>query len=186
MNMAKESGLVYSLVKARLITADKGKQLEIEAEKEGKPLVSYIVESKIVTSEKIKEIFEREYGYPYLDLDDFEVKEISEKFINEKVIMKNHALPVYTQGKTLYLAMSDPTNVNALDEFSILFAMHTDIILVDEKKLQKAIGKLFQDAMNDLDVGLTDDEFGELVDEDESANANSSAATDTGDDDDTP
>lgn len=182
--MAKESGLVYSLVKARLITADKGKQLEIEAEKEGKPLVSYIVESKIVTSEKIKEIFEREYGYPYLDLDDFEVKEISEKFINEKVIMKNHALPVYTQGKTLYLAMSDPTNVNALDEFSILFAMHTDIILVDENKLQKAMNKLFGDAMNDLDIGLSDDQFGDLSNE--STNDNATVSADVAEEDDTP
>ena len=154
--MAKESGLVYSLVKAGYISSDKGNEILKNATLEEKPLITYVVDNGIVSSDVIKNFFEREYGYPYLNLDDFDVTEIPEKYLNQKVILKHHALPVYTQGKTLYLAMSDTTNVTALDDFSVFFGMHTDIILVDETKLNNVLKKLFMDAMSNLDVGLAD------------------------------
>ncbi len=174
--MAKSSGLIYTLVNAHLITSDKGKEIEDLVAKDGIPIISYLVENKIVDSEKLRELLEQEYGYPYLDLDQIDVSEIGEKYLNEKLIIKNHALPVYIQGKTLYLAMSDPTNITALDEFSFTYNMHTDTLLVDESKLQKAIGKLFKNALDDLDVGLTDSELSEV---DALENPNESAATDT-------
>ena len=85
------------------------------------------------------EFCESHYGLPLLDLDAFELKEIPEKYLNEKLIDKHHALPIYTQGNTLYIAMADPTNVAALEDFGFHFAMHTEALLVEEDKLSKAI-----------------------------------------------
>ena len=168
--MARSSGLVYSLVNAHLITSDKGREIEDNAVREGMPIVTYVVNNKIVSSEDLRKILEREYGYPYLDLDQIDVTEIGDKYLNEKLIVKNHALPVFVQNKTLYLAMSDPTNVQALDDFGFTYAMHTDTLLVDELKLQKAIGKLFSNALDELDVGLSEGELADLETEDPDAN----------------
>ena len=168
--MARSSGLVYSLVNAHLITSDKGREIEDNAVREGMPIVTYVVNNKIVSSEDLRKILEREYGYPYLDLDQIDVTEIGDKYLNEKLIVKNHALPVFVQNKTLYLAMSDPTNVQALDDFGFTYAMHTDTLLVDELKLQKAIGKLFSNALDELDVGLSEGDLADLETEDPDAN----------------
>ena len=48
--------------------------------------------------------------------------------------------------------------------------MHTDTLLVDELKLQKAIGKLFSNALDELDVGLSEGDLADLETEDVDAN----------------
>ena len=96
---------------------------------------------------------------PLLDLDTFNLEEIPDNLLNEKLIDKHHALPIYVQGQTLYLAMSDPTNVTALEEFAFSFSLHTEVLLVDELQLQKALERVLEsdiDALgdlNDADIG---------------------------------
>jgi type IV pilus assembly protein PilB len=85
---------------------------------------------------------------------------IPDKFINQKLIEKHHALPVYVQAKTLYIAMSDPTNVGALEDFGFSFSMHTEALLVEEVFLQAAIDSLLEsdeDALDEMDMGDIDD-----------------------------
>ncbi|MGN1394682.1 MAG: type IV-A pilus assembly ATPase PilB [Succinivibrionaceae bacterium] len=176
------SGLLYSLVSNGLITKDQAKKISEEAERDEIPAISYIVNNKILTSSQIVQVFEKELGYPYLNMDDFEVNEISKDFLDEKLITRCHALPIYVEGKTLYLAMSDPTNIKALDDFGMRFGYHTDVILVDEDKLSKGINKLFGDSMASLDVGLSDIELSTIAEED----TQDSAATPTDESDDTP
>ena len=69
-------------------------------------------------------------------------------------------MPVYVQQKTLYIAMSDPTNVSALEDFGFSFSMHTEALLVEETQLNKAIEMLLNDAadsLDDMDMGNIDD-----------------------------
>ena len=58
--MARSSGLVYSLVNAHLITSDKGREIEDNAVKEGMPIVTYVVNNKIVSSEDLRKILPRD------------------------------------------------------------------------------------------------------------------------------
>ncbi len=123
-----------------------------------KSLVSYLVENDFIDSLALAQFCESEYGIPLLDSDTLDLENIPEKFINEKLIEKHHALPVYAQQKTLYIAMSDPTNVAALEDFGFSFSMHTEALLVEEKLLSKAIEALLEDSAATLgEVGDIDD-----------------------------
>ncbi len=184
--MARDSGLAYSLVRAKLLTEEDAERLEAEAEAEDKALITHLVDTKTFKSEDIRTFLENEFGYPYLDLDLLDVNEISPKYIDEKLIRKCHALPVYIRGKTLYLAMSDPTNVNALDEMSLKFQLHTDILLVDEVKLTKTFTKLFGNTADILDGGLGEDEVDVVDSGSSSSTAEDLTKAKQGDDDDTP
>ena len=58
---------------------------------------------------------------------------------SETLVIKHRALPLFIRGKTLFIALSDPTNLQALDEIKFQSQLHTETILVEEDKLTKAI-----------------------------------------------
>ena len=152
------SGLASSLAARGLLPFDKLQQITTSARHEKKSLVSYLVENDFIDSLTLAQFCESEYGIPLLDSDTLDLENIPEKFINEKLIEKHHALPVYAQQKTLYIAMSDPTNVAALEDFGFSFSMHTEALLVEEKLLSKAIETLLEDSAATLgEVGDIDD-----------------------------
>ncbi|NQZ48933.1 MAG: type IV-A pilus assembly ATPase PilB [Moritella sp.] len=153
------SGLAHSLVAHSYLDVEEIPQLLQSAKQEGKAFTTYIVDNNIIDSQVLAQLLEREYGVPLLDLDTFNLEEIPDNLLNEKLIDKHHALPIYVQGQTLYLAMSDPTNVTALEEFAFSFGLHTEVLLVDELQLQKALERVLEsdiDALgdlNDADIG---------------------------------
>ncbi|MEJ6121869.1 type IV-A pilus assembly ATPase PilB [Vibrio sp. 2-Bac 85] len=152
------SGLASSLAARGLLDQDNLQQICTSAASEQKALVSYLVENNFIASLALAEFCEAEYGIPLLDSDALELDNIPEKFINQKLIEKHHALPVYMQQNTLYIAMSDPTNVSALEDFGFSFSMHTEALLVEESKLNEAIETLLDDGASSLeDMGSIDD-----------------------------
>ena len=170
------SGLASSLAARGLLPTDKLQQITSNARHEKKSLVSYLVENNFVDSLLLAQFCEAEYGIPLLDSDTLDLDNIPEKFINEKLIEKHHALPVYVQQKTLYIAMSDPTNVAALEDFGFSFSMHTEALLVEERYLSKAIESLLESDVSSL--GVMEDIDDIEVDESESRLAEAQGAVD--------
>ena len=152
------SGLASSLATRGLLEFDKLQQFCSSAASENKALVSYLVENEHISSLALAEFCEAEYGIPLLDNESFDFDNIPEKFINEKLIEKHHVLPVYVQNKTLYIAMSDPTNIAALEDFGFSFGMHTEALLIEETILNKTIESILEDDVSSLgDMGDIDD-----------------------------
>ncbi|MBO6069946.1 MAG: type IV-A pilus assembly ATPase PilB [Succinivibrionaceae bacterium] len=137
--MAVKSTLMPSLVNEGKITQEQATEILKDCEKRDIPCVQGIVESGYIQSDDLATFCTDYFGLALLNLDEFDLQDIPKQFLNEKLIRKYHALPVYLQGHTLYLALSDPTNMEALDEFGFVFSVHTEPFLVDELKLQKAI-----------------------------------------------
>jgi len=76
---------------------------------------------------------------PFFDLDAIDLRSLPINSISEKLIRKHHALPLFIRGNTLFIALSDPTNLEALDEIKFQSRLHPETILVEEDKLVKAI-----------------------------------------------
>jgi type IV pilus assembly protein PilB len=77
--------------------------------------------------------------------------------VSEKLIRKHHALPLFIRGKTLFLALSDPTNIQALDDIKFQSRLHPETILVDENKLVKAIETSLEAADTSMSALLDED-----------------------------
>lgn len=137
--MAGKSTLMPSLVNEGKLSQEQAEEIQKDCEKRDIPYVQGVVESGYIKSDDLANFCTEYFGLALLNLDDFDLGDIPKQFLNEKLIRKYHALPVYLQGHTLYLALSDPTNVEALEEFGFSFSVHTEPFLVDELKLQKAI-----------------------------------------------
>ncbi|WP_094752497.1 type IV-A pilus assembly ATPase PilB [Psychromonas sp. CD1] len=135
----KISGLALCLATHDLLAKNQLQEITDNAANEHKSLVSYLVENSFITSLALAQFCEMEYGIPLLDSTDLNLDNIPEKYINDNLIEKHHALPIYLQQNTLYIALSDPTNLDALEDFGFSFSIHTEALLVEENFLKKAI-----------------------------------------------
>ena len=113
--------------------------------------VSYLVENKIISSQHIATIASEEFGVPLFDIDTMNIELSATKLISEKLIRQHNALPLYQRGKRLYVGVSDPTNLQGLDEFQFNTGSNTYPVLVEEQQLAAAIEKAVDNSEEQLD-----------------------------------
>jgi type IV pilus assembly protein PilB len=133
------SGLARRFVANQLLTEEQARDSQAKALRNGRPMVSQLVEDKLIPAARMAEFASNEFGTPLLDLASIDLDPITIREIGEKLIRAQHALPLYKRGRKLYLAVSDPTNLQALDEFKFASGFATETVLVEEDKLAKAI-----------------------------------------------
>ena len=117
-----------------------------------KPFIRYLVEDKKIDSKQIASILSHKFGYPYLQLSNFDTTLVPEGVRNERLIHKHNALPLFLRGKVLFVAMSDPTNLDALEEIQFNTGYSTELVLTDELGLQTCIEKVLEDESDALDI----------------------------------
>ena len=176
----KLSGLARKLVLDGLLSEADAIKAQDTATKKKLPLVSYLVESKLVASKSLAIAAAHEFGVPLLDIGAIELDPEVVRLVDEKLVRQHHGLPLYKRGNRLFIAVSDPTNLIALDEIKFHAGMNTEPVLVEEDKLNIVIEK----AMSDSDTTLQDLD-GDLDDIDISADdtSNTDAAGDSDVDD---
>jgi len=123
-----------------------------------KPFIRYLVEDKNFDGKKIAQILSNKFGYPYIQLSSFDTTLVPEGIRNEKLITKHNALPLFLRGKVLFVAMSDPTNLDALEEIQFNTGFSTELVLTDEHSLQDCIEKVLEDESDALDITDIDSE----------------------------
>ncbi|MCT7943540.1 type IV-A pilus assembly ATPase PilB [Shewanella holmiensis] len=121
-------------------------------------LVSTIIKSKYLSAREIAELCYEEYGTPLLDLNEFDTSNIAEELLNKKLIEKHKCLPLFKRGNRLYIATSDPTNINALEDFQFSLGLHAEAILVEDDKLQKILEVLSEDDISGLNLAGADEQ----------------------------
>jgi len=100
-------------------------------------LVKYLVKNSIVSSYAISLTASRTFGMPLLDLDTMDKEAAPLQLIEEKLILRHNALPLYQRGKRLYVGISDPTNMDALNNFKFHAGLSTVPVLIEEDKLSQ-------------------------------------------------
>lgn len=157
------SGLARKLVLDGLLEEEKAQSTLEESIKKKKPFVSLVVENKLVPGSTVALAAAREFGAPLADIDLLDIDPDVVKLVKEDLIKKHHALPIFKRGKRLAVAVSDPTNIQALDEIKFATSLTTDAIVVEDDKLAKSIEKILEEA--DGGLGDMDDEDFEDLDD---------------------
>lgn len=177
------SGLAKRLVSDGLLDENIAYDACEKAIKKKMPLVRYLVENKVLGSSVIAAVASKEFGIPLFDIDamDFEVSAF--KLVDQKLVQKHSALPLFKRGNRLFVAVSDPTNLQALDEIKFNVGATTEPVLVEEDKLSSAIEKLLDEqttTMDDLeDTDLDDLDISSGEDEDAGGDISESEVDDT-------
>ena len=160
-------GLARCLIREGVVTEDVASLASDNAAKAGKSFVAHLVAEGLASPIKIAIAASEEFGIPLLDLNAIDLSDPPIGLVEEKLVRSNHALPIQHRGNRLFLAVSDPTNHQGLDEIKFHTGLATDAILVEEDKLNRALeaalaaqdatmGDLSDDDLENLDIGGDD------------------------------
>jgi len=162
------SGLPQRLIKQELLTAEDAQQAQQQARQERVSLVHQLVSSGKLSARIVANAVAEEFGDPILDLSAFQRDSLIKDLVDPKLITKHHVLPLFRRGSRFFVAVSDPTNLPALEEIRFNTGLNVETIIVEEDKLthwidhleSEAEGSAFDDLdddMGDLDVGPAED-----------------------------
>ncbi len=107
------------------------------ANKESVQLTTYLVTNKIVPSATVAMISSKEFGLPVFDLSSMDTEHSAASLVEEKLITKNNAIPLFKRGNKLFVAISSPTNTQALDEFSCSTSIQFSLLPANSSMLTK-------------------------------------------------
>lgn len=153
------SGLARRLVNDNLLTTEMALQALTDAKREHIPFVMHLVNSNLVNAKIAAQIASDEFGTPVFDFAAFNKEYLPKGLVDDKLIEKHHVLPLSKRGNRLYVAVADPTDLHALDDFKFNTGLNTDAILVEADKLKQAIDRHLNaaaDTFTDLDGELDD------------------------------
>ena len=181
----KEQKLGELLLRSQIVT---GAQLEAarnEQRKTGGRLSGQLTKLGYVREQDMTNFLSRQFGVPSVHLD--EVQEIGEdllKLIPRDKAVKHSCLPINRVGQTLVVAMSDPTDMFAIDDLKFMTGYNIEVVVAGEQAILGAIDRFYakkaspnaqNEGADDFDFGGGIDEFDlddvEFGDEEESVNA---------------
>ena len=151
----KLSGLARMLVQENLLSEGEANIIQAQANTVKSPFVTQVILSKKVSAEKIAETSSKSFGFPYLNLDAFNADYLPSKSIDAKLMQANRVIALRNQGNVLFVAISDPTNLHALDSVQFQMGMTLSPVVVEDDKLGKWIDKIVESkdtSMTSLDV----------------------------------
>jgi type IV pilus assembly protein PilB len=151
------TGLAKQLVLAELLDEKSAQQAHAQAQRNKISLVTYLVQNKLVKSRLLAELAAEQFGVAFFDLACIDKDSQPKELVSEKLIRQHRALPLWRRGNKLFVAVSDPTNHQAVTDIQFSTGLTTESILVEDDKLGDAIEKFFDNAGSGLeDLGDID------------------------------
>ena len=148
------------LVKNNLLNRDQLSKALEEQKLSGNQLRlgSILISQKLLTEEELTSFLSRQYGVPSVNLADYEIEPAVIKIIPPEVVQKYQLLPVNRAGATLIIAVSDPSNLFAIEDIKFMTGYNIEMVVASERDIKASIDKYYDqsaslaDVMSDLDV----------------------------------
>lgn len=159
----KLSGLARSLIQEKLLSEDEAQAIQMQANAATNPFISQLILSKKLSPHIIAQSAAQAFGLPYFDLDAFDETHLPSKQIDLHLMQAHKVMGLQVRHNTLFVAVSDPTNLHALDSVQFLMGMNLSPVVVEDDKLSNWIAKLVE--RSDLGMqsyDLADEDFGVL------------------------
>lgn len=161
-SQTKLSGLARTLIQEKLLSEDEARTVEAQASTINTSFISQLIQSKKLSALSIAEASAKAFGFPYFNLDAFNPDYLPAKQIDSKLAVSNRVIGLQARNNVLYVAISDPTNILALNSVQFQMGMNISPIVVEDDKLGRWIDKVIQSkdtSLKSLEVGQ-DDDFG--------------------------
>src|ERR1700735_1005092 len=146
------------LVKDSLISADQLKQALEYQKKNGGRLGTCLVKLGLVSDDDITAVLSRQYGVPSINLKFYEVDPAVIKLVPQETAVRYQIVPLSRVGSTLTIAMTDPTNVFAMDDIKFMTGFNVEPVVASETAISEAIQKFYGDieSVGELDKVMKD------------------------------
>jgi len=161
------------LVRENLISLQQLQKAQAEQRKTGARIGSLLVKSGAIAEGDLTQFLSKQYGVPAISLKDFDVDDEVIKLVPKNIAEKHQVLPVNRAGSSLIVAMSDPSNIFAIDELKFHTGYNVEPVVASEVAIKEAIehyyaekGPSYDELMqgfDDSDVSIVEAQDGEDV-----------------------
>ena len=176
----KLSGIAKRLLSEGLITEHDIQGAIVDAQKQKVSLMHWLLEQRLIASDALTRIASSEFGLPICNIKVIPSSNMPLNLISESLIIKHQALPLLKRGKRLFVGISDPMQLDALEEIKFHSHCMVEAVLIERDTLHQAI----QTAISTLSSTLTELDYEDLENSEASADDNTpETSSDTSSDD---
>ena len=153
----KLRGLPRRLVKDGILDEPALHAASNEAKEAKVSLVSWLVDKELAGAADVGLAACHEFGVPIMDLDALEQNLDVVQIVDKNLLEKHQILPLHRRGRKLFVGVSDPTNLQAIDEIKFQTGLAVEAIVVEFDKLKEQLTKVME---------AVDTSFGDYDDDD--------------------
>jgi len=152
------TGLPRRLVQDGIVAEDAIEDALTAASEANGSLVAHLVDNGLADPQAVAVAASHEFGVPLFDLNAYEMDVDVIKAVDTKLLQKHRVLPLVLRGKRLFLGVSDPTNLQAMDDIKFQSGYRIDPVVVEQKKLEDYVARALE-AVDTSMQDLADDDF---------------------------
>ncbi|MEW5984448.1 MAG: type IV-A pilus assembly ATPase PilB [Acidobacteriota bacterium] len=131
------------LLKEQRITPDQLQQGLAYQKSNGGKVGTALVKLGFVREDDITGLLSRQYGVPSINLDQFDIDPAVIKLVPVETAQKYQIIPLSRAGATLTIAMTDPTNVFAMDDIKFMTGYNVEPVVAAEGAVQQALQRFY-------------------------------------------
>jgi type IV pilus assembly protein PilB len=131
------------LLKENMVTPQQLQEALAHQKMNGGKLGKAFITLGYVRDEEITSLLSRQYGVPSINLDHFEVDPAIIKLVPPETAQKYQIIPLSRSGASLTIAMTDPTNVFAMDDIKFMTGYNVEPVVASETSLEEAIERYY-------------------------------------------
>src|SRR6187551_2015958 len=153
------------LVREKLISLQQLRKAQDEQKRSGQNLGYTLARLGFISDGEITNFLSSQYRLPAINLDEYEIDAEVVKLVTKEVCEKHRIIPVSRSGSSLIVAMSDPTNLNAIDDIKFLSGYNVEPVVASETAIQSSIeryynaGPSYEEVMADFNLSDEDIDF---------------------------
>jgi type IV pilus assembly protein PilB len=138
------------LVRENLISLQQLKSAQDEQKKTGGRIGSLLIKQGAINETDLTQFLSKQYGVPAINLKDFEIDPEVIKLIPKGTAEKHQVVPVNRAGSSLIIAMSDPSNIFAIDDIKFLTGYNIEVVVASEEAIKETIEKYHGEKVPDV------------------------------------
>lgn len=168
------------MVQQGLLTPEEGEELQEKARAAGESFLAHLLRSQRFRADQIAVFAAQTYGIPYFDLDAFDTQLLPKGLVDAKTVKRHRVLPLVQRGNKLFVAISDPSNIQAIDDLKFQTGLTVEPVVVEDDKLERWL-EYYSDTSESEDILKridTEDLNLEFSDEEEQAAIDTATAVD--------
>jgi type IV-A pilus assembly ATPase pilB len=136
-------GLLRVLLQSQTITNAQAEHYG-NALKSGKEILPMLFADGIISPRSLGELVARVFSYPLLDLHHYPRSNVITDVLSEEQMVQNRCIPIFRRGRKVYLAVSDPTQIQNFQKITFSSGVTIDLVVVPDDQLSSLLEWLGQ------------------------------------------
>jgi type IV pilus assembly protein PilB len=137
------------LVRENLISSEQLRQAVADQRSTGRRLGYSLTRLGILQEKQLSEFLAKQYGVPAISLDEFEIDQDVIALVPKDVASKHLVIPIQRAGSSLIVAMSDPSNIYAIDDLKFLTGLNIEPVVSNDAAIEAAIERYYAEKVEE-------------------------------------